>query len=371
MRVWAGTAVFAVVALVLASGIVLAWYVAHRLHNSAASTAGLPVATSTTMDAKQAAAAKLKEADELINAGRADEATARLREVAALDPADAEPHRRLAGLLSEGGARRMAITELQTVVRLAPDDAQAWRDLATAQSAEGDYAAAAESYHALFGLANDASADDRLQLAYADALRLSGRAGEAQSIYKRLSNSRVAEVSRASRQQLGNANANESKNENEAKGTSANSNLNSNHSSIPALADSSNSTPHAAESQHTQDSNSNPAQARPAPATLPADASTQDHFERGVQLWRTNRGAALVELGAAAQRGNTDADYYLGLNLAEGRDPHALKRGELVAALNYFQRARHSHFSGEARRYEDALVKEYDRRRSGNDNEER
>src|SRR5436309_44849 len=94
-------------------------------------------------------------------------------------------------------------------------------------------------------------------------------------------------------------------------------------------------------------------QPRTSPTTLPVDASPRDHYERGVQLWHTNRAAALVELGAASQHGNADADYYLGLNLAEGREPRALKRGELVAALGYFQSARRGHFSADARRYED------------------
>jgi DNA-binding SARP family transcriptional activator len=316
------------------------------------------------IDAKQSVASKLKEADELIAAGRADEATARLREAAALDPADAEPHRRLARLLLAGGSRRTAIEELQAVTRLAPDDVAAWRDLAAAQSAEGDYAGAAQSYHALFGLANDATADDHLQLAYADALRLSGREHEAQSLYKRLANSRVGEVARASRQQLADANANESKN------TNANADTNSNVNraqSAGANVNSSNSAAHEARTVETPragEAGSGATQSRTSSATLPADASPHDHYERGVQLWRTNRAAALTEFGAASQRGNADADYYLGLNLAEGREPRALKHAELLAALTFFQNARRSHFSADARRYEDALVREYDRRRS-------
>lgn len=138
LRVWAGTAALAVVALIIASCVVLAWYVVRRVRNSGGANEGASVTTTSNTDAKRAAAAKLKEADELINDGRADEATARLREAAALDPTDAEPHRRLARLLTEGGARRMAITELQTVVRLAPEDAQARRDLEAAQSAVRD-----------------------------------------------------------------------------------------------------------------------------------------------------------------------------------------------------------------------------------------
>lgn len=97
-------------------------------------------------------------------------------------------------------------------------------------------------------------------------------------------------------------------------------------------------------------------------AALPASASPREHFERGEQLWGEDRRAALAEFAAAAQRGNRDANYYLGLGAARGRDPRSLKRGELVAALTYFQRARRSRFSAEARRYEDSLGKEFDRR---------
>lgn len=365
MRPWAGAAIFCVLALVVATGVVLAWYALHRLRNASSANASTASVATTpgAVDAKQAVASKLKEADELIAAGRADEATARLREASTLDPADAEPHRRLARLLLTGGSRRTAIEELQAVTRLAPEDAAAWRDLAAAQSAEGDYAAAAGSYHTLFGLANDATADDHLQLAYADALRLSGRTREAQSLYKRLANSRVGEVARASRQQLSDANANESKNEN----TNSNANANVNRTQTAgANANSSNGAAHEArpaETPRASDAGGVAAQPRTSP-TLPVDASARDHYERGLQLWHTNRAAALVEFGAASQHGNADADYYLGLNLAEGREPRALKHGELVAALTYFQRARRSRFSADARRYEDALVKEYDLRRN-------
>ncbi|MDQ3907053.1 MAG: hypothetical protein M3268_01790, partial [Acidobacteriota bacterium] len=218
--------------------------------------------------------------------------------------------------------------------------------------------------HALFGLSGEATADDRLQLAYADALRQSGREREAQSLYRRLANSRVAEVARASRQQLGNLNSNESKNSN------ANTNSNASESANTTVANSTNNAARPAETPRAQESNNASAQARPSPATLPADASPRDHYERGLQLWRTNRAAALTEFGAASQGGNPDADYYLGLNLAEGRDPRALRRGELLAALNFFQRARRGHFAPDARRYEDALLKEYDRRSAGNANEQ-
>ena len=91
-------------------------------------------------------------------------------------------------------------------------------------------------------------------------------------------------------------------------------------------------------------------------------------FERGVRLWQSNRSAAISDFAAAAQAGNSEANYYLGLNLVEGREARSLRRGQLVAALNYFQRARRGRHSTEARRREEELGREYDRRRGVNVN---
>jgi hypothetical protein len=366
-RLWAGAAVFAVVAALVAASIFGAWYVVQRVRASrasaAASNANAPSAP-TNEQSKQTADTKLAEADQLLAAGRKDEAVARLREAAALDPTNAEPHRRLARLLTDEGARRTAIEELRAVVQLDASDAAAWRDLAAAESAEGLYADAAASYHALFGISSEATRDDHLQLAYADALRLAGRTREAQSLYKRLATSRVEEIARASRQQLASA---------DATNTNANANKNANAAHV-ADAATTNATTNAAraalessranaETSHAADANKNSAAPRATP--LPASASPKEHYERGLQLWRANRAAALAEFADAAQSGNADASYYLGLNLAEGRDPRAMKRGELLAALTYFQRARRSRYAPDARRYEDNLAREYDRRRAG------
>jgi hypothetical protein len=80
-------------------------------------------------------------------------------------------------------------------------------------------------------------------------------------------------------------------------------------------------------------------------------------------LWATNRGAAVAEFRAAAERGNNDASYYLGLSIAEGRDPRALKRADLVAAIVHFGRARRGKFRAQAVTYEEQLGRELDRRR--------
>jgi DNA-binding SARP family transcriptional activator len=367
LRLWAGAAVFAVVAVLVAACIFGAWYVVHRVRASRASaTAANAAAPGAPVNgqAKQTADAKLAEADQLLAAGRKDEAVARLREAATLDPANAEPHRRLARLLTAEGARRTAIEELRAVVQLDASDAAGWRDLAAAESAEGLYADAAASYHALFGISSEATRDDHLQLAYADALRLAGRTSEAQSLYKRLATSRVEEIARASRQQLAsadatNTNANANKNANGAHVADA-ATTNATTNTARAVVESSRAS---AETSHVADANKNSAAPRATP--LPASASPKEHYERGLQLWRANRAAALAEFADAAQKGNADASYYLGLNLAEGRDPRAMKRGELIAALTYFQRARRSHYAPDARRYEDNLAKEYDRRRAG------
>jgi tetratricopeptide (TPR) repeat protein len=350
IRVWAGAAVFALVAVITAAIVLLAWFAVQRYRRARAPgdgsiTAGAPA----TDESRRSASARLAEAEQLLAAGRADEAVARLREAAAADPSNAEPHRRLARLLLEGGARRTAIEELRAVVRLDPADAAAWRSLAAEQSAEGLYADAAESYHSLFGVAPEATRDDRLQLAYADALRSSDRVAQAQGLYRRLASSNDAEVARASREQL-------------AAGVAV---TNADANSVRAAeAASINSSNNVAPVTRAPDASRNSTEARATPTALPADASPKDHFERGAQLWRANRAAALAEFAAAAQGGNSDANYYLGLSLADGRDPRTLRRGELVAALSYFQRARHSRFSAEARRYEDSLGREYDRRRS-------
>ncbi|MER3427624.1 MAG: hypothetical protein C4334_05925, partial [Pyrinomonas sp.] len=102
-----------------------------------------------------------------------------------------------------------------------------------------------------------------------------------------------------------------------------------------------------------------------APSPLPNTPSPRERFERGVALWSQNRAAALEEFRAASRAGVSDAYYYLGLSIAEGRDPRQLSRAELVSALYYFQMARAGggRTAAQARRYEERLGQEYDRRR--------
>ena len=319
------------------------WYVL-RERRAAAPPVQEVNAPPAPTDARQQAQAKLAEAQGLLAAGNPVGATARLREAVALDPQNAEAHRQLAQLLLESGARQTAIEELRAVTRLEPNDKDAWRQLAEAQFAEGAYADAADSYHTLMDVSNEALADDRLQLAYADALRLAGRMDGARALYRRLATSPLADVALVSKQRLA-----------EVGGT------------LEADAAAPTRVEGTTDGKDTQPASpASHAAAQPVAVRTPttaAAAAPADHYERGVQMWPANRAAALAEFRAAAANGNADAYYYLGLSLAEGRDPHALARAELVAALEYFQRARGGRFSAQARRYEDQLGQEFDRRR--------
>jgi hypothetical protein len=97
----------------------------------------------------------------------------------------------------------------------------------------------------------------------------------------------------------------------------------------------------------------------PAPPAL----SASDHYQRGIQLWATDRRAALEEFRAAVPV-VPDAYYYLGLEYyPEGHDAKTLSDGELKAALNYFLRATSGPHSGQASHHAQLLGKEYERRK--------
>lgn len=104
---------------------------------------------------------------------------------------------------------------------------------------------------------------------------------------------------------------------------------------------------------------------KPTPQKQAAQARTAaEHFTRGEQLWSSSRQQAVAEFLAAADKGSADAYYYLGLAMLQGRDLSSLQRGDLETALQYFKEARRgSRFRAEARRYEDQLGREFDRRR--------
>ena len=371
-RVWLGAGL-AVLSIVVIGCVVVALWFGSRAWRGAqeprlATESGDQTAP-VVNDPKQLLDAKLAEADALIAAGNSSEAQARLREAAVLDPSNAEPHRRLARLLLANGSRREAIEELRAVVRLTPEDADAWRSLATAQSAEGLYEDALESYRGLGEASPAALARDAVQLAYADALRLSGRSADARVIYRRLAASTDAEVAAASKRQLGEPTPSPTTDEQvEAAREQA---LETARTDAGRAEDTSRTTPEASASPAPQPTTAarveSASSSSSTNATAPPRASSgspSDQYQRGVSLWPTNRAAAIAEFRAAAERGNSDASYYLGLSIAEGRDPRALRRAELVAAIVYFGRARKGKFRAQSVAYEEQLGRELDRRRN-------
>lgn len=351
----AGTCVF--LALVTAA---VVWFAFFR--RPAVTESNINANVATTGDAKQQFDEKLAEAEALLASGDLDGAIARLREANALDPANTAAHRRLGGILLDNGQRREAIEEFRAVTASDPQDAAAWRALARAQGDEGLHADAAASYKRLIALSGEASLNDNENLSYADALRLSENEDEARTIYQRLASSTLAEVSAAARQRLTELDAGTSPTPSASPGADLLARNRRDGEQNPATQTS--PTPAAgvvAPTPNVVATPPPPPQQQPTP--VPASLTAGEHFARGENLWRSNRGAALSEFRSAASKGSRDAYYYLGLAAAEGRDPKTMSRAELVSALQSFQNARGSRFGSQARQYEDRLGKEFDRRR--------
>ena len=313
-----------------------------------------PTAPTPAPDAAQRFEEKMAEAEALLAQGNMDGAVQSLRDANAIDPSNSRAHRRLGELLLAAGSRREAIEELKAAARNSPDDSSTWRQLAMAQFQEGLYREAAESYKRLFALVGDA-ADPNDLLAYADSLRLSGRAEEARAVYQKLTTNAPPDVSDIARQHL---------------------------AELAQSQPSPTPTPHANEQANVQQHEGETAsltqptpQATPTPAprgqptptpapAREAAATAEEHYRHGQMLWSSDRGSALNEFRAAAAGGNYDAHYYLGLSYVEGRNLHTLKRAEVVAALQHFQLAqRGRQFVAESRRYQQQLEKEFDRLR--------
>ena len=350
-RAWPLAAALCVAVAVLASG---AW-LAYRLLRRPALT-DLPTQGPTapvTGDAAQQFDLKLQEAEALLASGDMEGALGRLREANGLDPGNTRAHRRLGELLLSTGARREAIEEFRAVARNAPYDFNAWRVLAAAQSAEGRYDDAVESYRRVLDLnAPGANPDPNDLLGLADALRQSGRAEEARAAYERLLTFAPADFADLARQHLaGLAPA-------QAAPTPAHTPRPGEPTPTPQV-------------EETASANLPPAptptpQPTPQPSPTPpppAPASPAERYGRGVQLWPSNRGAALEEFRAAAAAGNPDAHYYLGLAYVEGRNAGSLQRAEVVAALQHFQLAQRGRHAAQARGYAQQLEREFDRLR--------
>ncbi|HJQ33862.1 MAG TPA: tetratricopeptide repeat protein [Pyrinomonadaceae bacterium] len=348
-------AVCAAVIVVVGGGAWLAFKLLRRPDVTNLPTQG-PTAPPVTSDARQQYEQKLAEAESLLASGNMDGAVASLREATGLDPANPRAHRRLAELLLSTGARREAIEELRAVVRAEPEDAGVWRQLASAQFAEALYRDAAESYRRLVALVGQQSVDPADLIAYADALRLSGRAEESRALYEQLAAAAPPEIATAARQHLSELTA--------AQPTPAPTQHNGEQPAAQPTREgetaSLNPTP-----APTVAATPTPApQPTPTPQPTPAPVSAAEHYGRGQQLWSSNRSAALAEFREAAAGGNYDAHYYLGLSYVEGRKLNSLQRAEVVAALQHFQLAqRGRQYAAESRRYEQQLAKEFDRLR--------
>ncbi|HEY0077614.1 MAG TPA: tetratricopeptide repeat protein [Pyrinomonadaceae bacterium] len=345
--------------------IVAVWLGVGYFRKSAPEAADAGTSQPAAPDARQQFEEKLNEAQALLASGDLDGAIARLREASALEPSNPQAHRRLGDLLLDSGRRREAIEEFRAAVAADPRDAEGWRALARAQLDESLYAEAVASYRRLVALGGESGLTDNELLSYAEALRLSGSNDEARPLYERLASSSFAEIASAARQKLSELSAPS------VSPTPMPSPLTA-RQTTEQLAQ--NRTPNASTSPATLQAAPPPAQPQPTPPPAPAptpppaqqqaDLSAGEHFQRGEQLWSANRAAALNEFRAATRKGNRDAYYYLALSIVEGRNPRSLQRAELVQALQYFQNAKGGRFRSQAQRYEEQLVKEYDRLRN-------
>ncbi len=341
--------VCAIVALLASGGAWLAYRMLRRPSLTDLPTQGptAPVAP----DAQQQFDIKLEEAEGLLASGDMEGALNRLREANALDPSNTRAHRRLGELLLSTGARREAIEEFRALTRNAPYDFAAWRLLASAQFAEGLYDDAVESYRRVLNLnAPGARPDPNDLLGFADSLRLAGRAEEARAAYEQLTTFAPPDLAEIARQHLSEL-------------APAQTTPTPAHTPRPG-------EPSPTPTVETASVNVPPAPTPPPPTPTPAPtpappaaASPAERYSRGVQLWSSNRGAALEEFRAAAAGGNVDAHYYLGLSYVEGRKPGTLQRAEVVAALQHFQLAQRGQHAAQARGYAQQLEKEFDRLR--------
>lgn len=363
-KVWLALAAVGLVLIVAtATG---AWFVVRYLSAPGEVVGnGQPPLIPIPSDPRQMFDEKLAEAEAQLASGDLDGAIESLREANRLDPANTKAHWRLGDVLRDNNRRREAIDEYRAVTRNDPNDRAAWRMLGSALLAEGEgfYAEAANAYRKLLDLIEESDQDPNDRLAYADALQRAGQEGEARSLYEELATSSVPEVASLARQRLSGSDAQPTPTGSvvlqptplarSGEGRGATGNVTPDVSTLGTPV-----TPTPAPT----------VAATPTPAPTPAPSTTlspAERYNRGVELWSSNRAAALTEMRAAANAGNPDAHYHLGLNIAEGRDPRTLKRAELVAAIQYFQAAKRGRFRAQAQRYEDSLGKEYDRIRAG------
>lgn len=310
----------------------------------------LPTATDTftptAVNPKDAPAenlvtAQLEAATDLLARGDAPRAIELLRLVIASDPKNSQAYLQLGEALEITGNRPEAITAYTAAVQNAPTLALPLQRLAAANFAAAMFSEAAANYRALLALpAAKNTIDDNLRLRAAEAYRAAGQLEDARKLLTQLALSKTVTTRDLARRTL--------------------TELDS-----LALLNASSPAPTASPTATPNTGNAAPSSSPTPNASTPSTASLPpaERFRRAIQLWTRDRTSALPELRAVAVE-IPEANYYLGLSFAEGRDPKELARAELLAALRHFQLARNTQFSQQARRYEEQLTAEYDKRRS-------
>lgn len=290
--------------------------------------------------------AQLEAAADLLSRGDAPRAIELLRLVIASDPKNSQAYLQLGEALEITGNRSAAIAAYTDAVRNAPTLTLPLQRLAAANFAAAKFPEAAANYQALLALpAAKNTVDDTVLLRAAEAYRAAGQIEAARKLLTLLAASKKITATRdLARRTLAEL-------DNLALLSTAPP------SSLPAPDASPATTP------NTGNAAPNSSPTPDASAVATASLPPAERFRRAIQLWTRDRTGALPELRAVAAE-VPEANYYLGLSYAEGRDPQELARPELLAALRHFQLARNTQFSQQARRYEEQLAAEYDKRRS-------
>ncbi|MCP9494253.1 MAG: bacterial transcriptional activator domain-containing protein [Pyrinomonadaceae bacterium MAG19_C2-C3] len=289
--------------------------------------------------------AQLEAAADSLARGDAPRAVELLRLVIASDPKNSQAYLQLGEALEITGNRPEAIVAYTAAVQNAPTLAPPLQRLAAANFAAAMFLEAAANYRALLALpAAKNTIDDNLLLRAAEAYRAAGQLEDARKLFTRLALSKTVTTRDLARRTLTELD---------------------NLALLTAPPPSSTSAPNPSPSATPNAGNAAPTSSPTPNASTASTASLPpaERFRRAIQLWTRDRTSALPELRAVAAE-IPEANYYLGLSFAEGRDPKELARAELLAALRHFQLARNTQFSQQARRYEEQLTAEYDKRRS-------
>ncbi len=322
-----------------------------------------PLIMPATPEPRRDVNAQITEAIDLLARGDAARAVEILRSVISVDPTNAEAYVRLGEALETMGNRSEAITAYMTAARFAPTLALPLQRLANAQFTDGKFAEAAATYKQLLALPASSAAnvvnviDDSVRLRAAETMRLAGQLEDAQKLYAQLANSKIFTTRDIARRALTEVSQLVALTKNNGAALPM-PNL------PPSVAD---VTPNdslrpfatpAQRNSNTGNSASNDADIAP----LDPNSSPRARYQRAVQLYAQNRERAVSELRQIVNQ-IPEANYYLGLSYVEGREPRTLNRAALLAALQHFQLARNTQLRAQARRYEDELTAEFDRRR--------